>query len=177
MGRGRTVPTGWRECWTTWASPPRVALPPLAWNTARHLELYFAAPCSGRVLHTLNLRLFPEQLTYIVNHAEDEVIFVDRSLLGLLVPRVGEFNTVKHIVVMDDGVPNEIPSFDGGPEVHDYEELLAGAERTSSAAPTSGPPPRCVTPPARRVTPRASPTPIGPPTCTRWLPCWPTRSG
>ena len=101
-----------------------------AWNTARHLELYFAAPCSGRVLHTLNLRLFPEQLTYIVNHAEDEVIFVDRSLLGLLVPRVGEFNTVKHIVVMDDGVPNEIPSFDGGPEVHDYEELLAGAERT-----------------------------------------------
>ncbi|MEZ5374013.1 MAG: long-chain fatty acid--CoA ligase [Microthrixaceae bacterium] len=101
-----------------------------AWNTARHLELYFAAPCSGRVLHTLNLRLFPEQLTYIVNHAEDEVIFVDRSLLGLLVPRVGEFTSVKHLVVMDDGVPNEIPSFDDGPEVHDYEELLAAAERT-----------------------------------------------
>ena len=39
------------------------------WNTARHLELYFAAPCTGRVLHTLNIRLFPEQLTYIVNHA------------------------------------------------------------------------------------------------------------
>jgi fatty-acyl-CoA synthase len=57
-----------------------------AWNTARHLELYFAAPCTGRVLHTLNIRLFPEQLTYIVNHAEDEVIFVDRSLLGLLAP-------------------------------------------------------------------------------------------
>jgi fatty-acyl-CoA synthase len=55
-----------------------------AWNTARHLELYFAAPCTGRVLHTLNIRLFPEQLTYIVNHADDEVIFVDRSLLGLL---------------------------------------------------------------------------------------------
>ncbi|MBX3287239.1 MAG: AMP-binding protein, partial [Actinobacteria bacterium] len=51
-----------------------------SWNTARHLELYFAAPCTGRVLHTLNLRLFPEQVTYIVNHAEDEVIFVDRSL-------------------------------------------------------------------------------------------------
>ena len=53
-----------------------------AWNTARHLELYFAAPCTGRVLHTLNIRLFPEQLTYIVNHADDEVIFVDRSLLA-----------------------------------------------------------------------------------------------
>ena len=56
-----------------------------AWNTARHLELYFAAPCSGRVLHTLNIRLFPEQVTYIVNHAEDEVIFVDRSLIGAAV--------------------------------------------------------------------------------------------
>ena len=44
-----------------------------AWNSARHLELYFAAPCSGRVLHTLNIRLFPEQLSYIVDHAEDEV--------------------------------------------------------------------------------------------------------
>ncbi|MEK9937287.1 MAG: AMP-binding protein, partial [Ilumatobacter sp.] len=60
-----------------------------AWNSARHLELYFAAPCTGRVLHTLNIRLFPEQLTYIVNHADDEVIFVDRSLLGLLAPLLG----------------------------------------------------------------------------------------
>ena len=65
-----------------------------AWNTARHLELYFAAPCSGRVLHTLNIRLFPEQITYIVNHAEDEVIFVDKSLLGLLWPLVDTFTTV-----------------------------------------------------------------------------------
>ena len=47
-----------------------------AWNSARHMELYFAAPSTGRVLHTLNIRLFPEQLTYIANHAEDEVVFV-----------------------------------------------------------------------------------------------------
>jgi len=53
-----------------------------SWNTARHLELYFAPPCSGRVSHTLNLRLFPEQLNYIVNHAEDEVIFLDHSVAG-----------------------------------------------------------------------------------------------
>jgi fatty-acyl-CoA synthase len=99
-----------------------------AWNTARHLELYFAPPCTGRVTHTLNLRLFPDQLTYIANHAEDEVIFVDRSLLGLLTPLVPTFETVRHVVVMDDGAPTEIPSFDGGPEVHDYEELLAAAE-------------------------------------------------
>ena len=43
-----------------------------AWNTSRHLELYFAPPCTGRVTHTLNLRLFPDQLTYIANHAEDD---------------------------------------------------------------------------------------------------------
>src|SRR5688500_18784333 len=74
-----------------------------AWNSARHLELYFAAPCTGRVLHTLNIRLFPEQLTYVVNHAEDEVIFVDRSLIKVLWPLVDTFETVKRIVVMDDG--------------------------------------------------------------------------
>ncbi len=87
-----------------------------AWNTARHLELWFAAPCSGRVLHTLNIRLFPEQLTYIVNHAEDEVIFVDKSLLGVLWPLVETFDTVKHIVVMDDG-RGELPEAGTGPEL------------------------------------------------------------
>src|SRR5690606_33367088 len=101
-----------------------------AWNTARHLELYFAAPCTGRVLHTLNIRLFPEQLTYIANHAEDEVIFVDRSLLGVLMPLLPTFETVRHLVVMDDGAANEIPSNDGsdGPRIHDYEDLLAAAD-------------------------------------------------
>src|SRR5207245_5454919 len=74
-----------------------------AWNTARHLELYFAVPCTGRVLHTLNIRLFADQLTYVVNHAEDEVIFADRSLLGLLWPLIDELETVRHVVVMDDG--------------------------------------------------------------------------
>ena len=97
-----------------------------AWNTARHLELYFAAPCSGRVLHTLNIRLFPEQITYIVNHAEDEVIFVDKSLLGLLWPLVDTFTTVRHIVVMDDG-KGELPADSGGRLLHDYEALLASA--------------------------------------------------
>jgi fatty-acyl-CoA synthase len=97
-----------------------------AWNTARHLELYFGIPCTGRVLHTLNIRLFPEQLVYIVNHAEDEVIFVDRSLLGLLWPLVDQLETVRHIVVMDDG-KGEVPSPDGGRALHDYEDLLASA--------------------------------------------------
>lgn len=95
-----------------------------AWNTARHLELYFAVPCTGRVLHTLNIRLFADQLTYIVNHAEDEVIFVDRSLLGLLWPLVSSFTTVKHYVVMDDG-RGEVPD---DARIIDYEELLASCE-------------------------------------------------
>ncbi|MEO5680352.1 MAG: AMP-binding protein, partial [Acidimicrobiales bacterium] len=92
------------------------------WNTARHLELYYAAPCTGRVLHTLNIRLFPEQLTYIANHAEDEVVFVDKSLLPLYQRVASTFSTVRHTVVIDDGAPGELP--DGW---HDYEQLLAEA--------------------------------------------------
>src|SRR4051812_18039942 len=96
-----------------------------AWNSARHLELYFASPCSGRVLHTLNIRLFPEQLSYIVDHAGDEVIFADRSLIETLWPLVDGFKTVKHIVVMDDGA-GEVPEDE---RILDYEELIAGADR------------------------------------------------
>jgi fatty-acyl-CoA synthase len=98
-----------------------------AWNTGRHLELYFAVPCSGRVLHTLNIRLYPEQVTYIVNHAADEVIFVDRSLVGLLWPLLPTFTSRPKVVVMDDGrgeVPDTAPE---GIEVFRYEELLAAA--------------------------------------------------
>ncbi|MDQ1396359.1 MAG: hypothetical protein QOG64_1618 [Acidimicrobiaceae bacterium] len=94
-----------------------------AWNSTRHLELYFAVPCTGRVLHTLNIRLFPEQLTYIANHAEDEVVFVDRSLLALLWPLVGTFETVRNYVVIDDGT-GDIPD---DPRILQYEELLASA--------------------------------------------------
>ncbi len=96
-----------------------------AWNTQRHLQLYFAAPCSGRVLHTLNIRLFPEQVVYVANHAEDEVVFVDRSLIPLLWPLVDQLETVEHVVVMDDGADVEVPD---DPRVRDYEELLAQAE-------------------------------------------------
>lgn len=98
-----------------------------SWNTAQHLELYFAAPCTGRVLHTLNIRLFPEQLTYIVNHADDEVIFVDRSLLSLLAPLLPTFERLRHLVLIDDG-DGEIPDDLAGFELLNYEELLAEAD-------------------------------------------------
>jgi fatty-acyl-CoA synthase len=92
-----------------------------AWNNQRHFELYFGIPCVGAVLHTLNVRLFAEQLTYIVNHAEDRVIFVDDSLVPVLERLAPSFETVEHYVVMGDG--------DGGslPNVLRYEELLADA--------------------------------------------------
>src|SRR5215210_6685537 len=95
------------------------------WNSQRHLELYFAAPCTGRVLHTLNIRLFPEQLTYIANHAEDEVVFVDRTVLPLFWPLLEGMKTVQHVVVMDDGGTADIPA---DPRVLDYETLLADAQ-------------------------------------------------
>src|SRR5688572_28107508 len=67
-----------------------------AWNTREHLEVYFAAPCMGAVLHTLNVRLFADQLTYIVNHAEDRVIVVEDSLVPVLAKLAPTFETVEH---------------------------------------------------------------------------------
>jgi fatty-acyl-CoA synthase len=96
-----------------------------AWNSARHLELYFAAPCSGRVLHTLNIRLFPEQLQYVADHAQDEVVFADRSLLKLLWPLIDDLPSVRHVIVMDDGAGDEVPDDE---RILDYETLLAEAE-------------------------------------------------
>ncbi len=93
-----------------------------AWNNQRHFELYMAIPCVGAVLHTLNVRLFAEQLTYIVNHAQDGVIFVDDSLVPLLEPLASSFQGVRHYVVMGDGESGSLPN------VLRYEELLAEAD-------------------------------------------------
>src|SRR5215207_6528523 len=93
-----------------------------AWNTYRHLEIYFAGPCSGRVLHTLNIRLPADQVIYIANHAEDEVVFVDASLLPLLEKIAPHFKTVKHYVVMADGTMPETSL----PNAVSYEDLIAG---------------------------------------------------
>lgn len=94
------------------------------WNSQRHLELYMAVPCSGRVLHTVNHRLFTDDIAYIVDDAADDVLFVDRSLLDVVHPLLGRCPSVRHLVVMDDGSPTEL-SVD--PRVHDYETLLSVA--------------------------------------------------
>src|SRR5690625_2814016 len=70
----------------------------LAWNTHRHLEVYFAAPGMGAVLHTINIRLSPEHIIYIINHAEDKVIFVDEDILPLVDKLQDHLKTVKAYV-------------------------------------------------------------------------------
>jgi fatty-acyl-CoA synthase len=94
----------------------------LCWNSHRHLELYFAVPCYGAVLHTLNLRLPHDQLAYIVNHADDKVIFVDASLVPLLEEFKDQIPCTKRFVVLPDSeYTTELTPHD------DYEELLARA--------------------------------------------------
>src|SRR5256885_2228075 len=92
-----------------------------AWNNQRHFELYFAVPCTGAVLHTLNIRLFEEQLSYIVNHAEDKVIFVDDSLVPVLEKLAPSFSSVESYVVMGPGDTGSLPG------ALRYEELLEQA--------------------------------------------------
>src|SRR6266536_181774 len=88
---------------------PEARVGKFAWNTARHVQLYFAIPGTGRIMHTGNLRYAPDQFIYTANHAEDELFFVDRSLLPLFAKYLPSLTTVKHLVVMDDGAPAEIP--------------------------------------------------------------------
>lgn len=95
----------------------------LAWNSYRHLELYFGIPCMGAVCHTLNLRLPPDQLIYIINHAEDKVICIDQSLLPLLEKISEHLKTVETYVVMADA-PFETTL----PNAISYEELIAGEQ-------------------------------------------------
>jgi fatty-acyl-CoA synthase len=93
-----------------------------AWNSPEHLEAYLAVPCMGAVLHTVNVRLFPDQLAYVVNHAEDGVILVDDSLVGVLEELVPRLEPVRHYVVIGDGPAGSLP------DALRYEELLAGSE-------------------------------------------------
>jgi acyl-CoA synthetase (AMP-forming)/AMP-acid ligase II len=93
----------------------------LAWNHFQHVELYFAVPCSGAVIHTLNLRLSPQQLAYTINHAEDMVIFADASLLPMLEAIAPHIAGVKRFVIL-----NATPELQTAlPNVLHYEDLIA----------------------------------------------------
>ncbi|MGC4960874.1 long-chain fatty acid--CoA ligase [Gordonia sp. DT101] len=92
------------------------------WNNAEHLEAYLAIPSMGAVLHTLNIRLFPEQLVFVANHGEDHVIIVDATLVPLLTPQLPQLTTVKHLIVTGDTDGIDAPD---GMQVHSYDALLA----------------------------------------------------
>jgi len=98
------------------------------WNNQTHLEVYLAIPAMGAVLHTLNIRLFPEQLAYVINHAEDKVIIVDASLIPLLAKVRSELTTVETIIVSGSGDASAL-----GP-VLSYDDLL-DAEQPGFAYP------------------------------------------
>ena len=95
----------------------------LAWNGYRHLELYFGISGIGAVCHTINPRLFPEQIVYIVNHAEDQLLFVDINLLPAVEKLLPEFKTVRHVVAMCDRA--HLPKDLKIPNLLVYEELIA----------------------------------------------------
>jgi fatty-acyl-CoA synthase len=101
----------------------------LAMNSQAHLEAYFAVPLTGRVLHTINMRLAPGHLAYVINHAADEILLVDRSLAHLLGPIADQIPTVRQVILIEDGSSAELPE---GMAFLDYDELV------SSTAPHDG---------------------------------------
>ena len=98
----------------------------LCWNTHEHLEAYLAIPAMGYVLHTLNLRLFPDQIAYIANHADDRAIIVDSDLLELLGSFAGDVPGLRHVIVTDGDGDGALSGT--GIAVHSLEALIAGVE-------------------------------------------------
>jgi fatty-acyl-CoA synthase len=98
------------------------------WNTTEHLEAYLAVPSMGAVLHPLNIRLAADQLVYIANHAEDEVVIVGDTLVPLLASVLPQFTTVRHVIVIGDA--DLAPLEAAGKALHSYESLLAAEPET-----------------------------------------------
>ena len=98
----------------------------LAWNGYRHLELYFGVSGSGRVLHTLNPRLHPEQLVWIVNHADDRALCFDMTFLPLVQAVWSKCPGVKHWVALCDA--DKLPADSGIPNLHSYEAWIGGQD-------------------------------------------------
>ncbi|MFC6018580.1 long-chain fatty acid--CoA ligase [Plantactinospora solaniradicis] len=95
------------------------------WNNAEHLVAYFAVPSMGAVLHTLNIRLFPDQVAYIATHAVDRVVLVDSTLIPLLARALPDMSTVEHVVVAGDGDPAPLLAAGAGRvAVHRWVDLV-----------------------------------------------------
>ncbi|WP_299741642.1 long-chain fatty acid--CoA ligase [uncultured Tateyamaria sp.] len=101
---------------------PHARCATIAWNNRRHLEIYFGVSGAGLICHTINPRLFPEQLIYIINHAEDRVLFIDRTFVPLVKAIRDKIPGVKHVVLMegrDEAAAAEIEGLEF------YDELIA----------------------------------------------------
>lgn len=99
----------------------------LAWNDYRHFELYYAISCSGQVCHTINPRLFPEQINFIINHAEDQWVFTDPMFVPLLEALKSQLPSVRGYVVMTSSDQMPETSLDN---VHCYETFIEGQPDT-----------------------------------------------
>jgi fatty-acyl-CoA synthase len=93
------------------------------WNNQEHLEAYLAIPAMGAVVHTLNIRLAPDQVAWIANHAEDDVVIVDGSLVPVLARALPQMKTVRHVVIV--GRADTSPLAEGSAQLHSYHEVLA----------------------------------------------------
>lgn len=98
----------------------------MAWNTYRHLEVWYGIPGMGGVIHTLNPRLFADQLVYIVNHAEDKALVIDFDLLPIIEAVWDKLETVEHVILMTDRA--HMPTSDVIPNLLCYEDLLAAED-------------------------------------------------
>ncbi|SLN63520.1 Long-chain-fatty-acid--CoA ligase [Falsiruegeria litorea R37] len=95
----------------------------IAWNNRRHLEIYFGVAGAGMVCHTINPRLFPEQLIYIINHAEDQILFLDQTFLPVAAKLGEHLKTLKHVVLMGPRDEEAAAMVDG---LLFYDELIEG---------------------------------------------------
>ena len=110
--------------------PTSARVATFASNNRRHLEVYLAVPTTKRVLHTVNIRLAAEHLDYIVNHAEDDIVFVDQALLPRIWPRADKMPSVRYWIVLPDDSGEQVPD---DPRIRQYDELLdAASPRTGS---------------------------------------------
>jgi fatty-acyl-CoA synthase len=99
----------------------------LAWNTGRHMETWYGAMCIGGVLHTVNPRLFPEQIAWIINHAEDTHLFFDVTFLPIVEQIIDKCPTLKHFILLTD--EEHMPKGHKVPGLKAYETYIAGKSR------------------------------------------------
>ncbi len=161
-------PPGWPTRCAASASTGDERVATFMWNNQEHLEAYVAVPSMGAVLHTLNIRLFPEQIEFVAYEAEDQVVIADLSLAPILAPVLPMMETVHTVIAVGDGRPRRRSN---GPARRWCATTTSPPPSpTSSTGPTSTrtPRPQCVTPAAPPDIRKAWCTATGRAICTRW---------